>query len=113
MRIAAGILMMVTGFTPLGLGGLLGERFGQNVEGILAVLGLLLAVLIWAGAASAFMRRHWKWAIGGALCSVLVSLISVFFGTFGLVLPLLLALLSMLAFYFLTKRKQEFKDHAA
>lgn len=100
--------MMAVGLTSLSSAGLLSERLGSQWDFII-LPGLCLLFLTWLGAACTLMRQHWKWALTGAICSVVVSFVALLAGLFGLILPIL----SMLAFFFLVKRKAQFKDFAA
>lgn len=66
MRIAAGILTLLGGL----IGGSLfvGILHGAGVYGGLLVLPLIIATI---GGIMALKRMHYKWALAGAICSIL------------------------------------------
>jgi hypothetical protein len=90
MRITAGILMIIGGF----IGGSLWFSFVGNVVsyftgslaplssseavniavvlgGVIPVIGFLPMFLAVIGGIYAFKRKHWRWALAGAICSLL------------------------------------------
>lgn len=72
MRITAGILMIISGF----IGGSLWFGIsGWLVPYTLGFIGIMIrflpALLAAIGGAMALRRAHWKWALVGAICSLL------------------------------------------
>jgi len=72
MRIAAGILMIIGGF----IGGSLwvGILHSMGTYGVIIYLPALLAVI---GGIMALKRVHWRWALVGAICSLLFPIFGI------------------------------------
>lgn len=130
MRIIAGILMMIVSFTLFASVGFLTTSIGAT--GGLTLLSLLLVVFVWGNAIDVFMRKRWKWAFTGAICSVLIAFTfaitlllqsllelplplrsyqnpsAIVLGTIMVGVPFVL--MSILSVVFLMKRKREFQS---
>ena len=114
MRIAAGILMIIVGLTlpaivqnvvemiakttadPFETAGSLGA---PTVLPVFLLLGLTVG-----GGICAFIKKHWWWALSGAICSVFIGFAMLIFPVFGLIFPPM----GILAVIFLVKRKSQF-----
>lgn len=113
MRIAAGIMLIITGIAsvtvPVRVADMIaGTRAGSWEEFLelswslstsLAPLGLALLVLIVGGGICALRKQAWGWALLAAICSMVAMAF-----VWGL-----LAILGLLAVIFLVKRKSEFQ----
>jgi len=121
MRIIAGIMMMIVSFTLFASVGFLTTSLGET--GGFVLLSLLLVIFVWGNAIDVFMRKRWKWAFSGAICSVLIaftfaitSLLTFPFpfhswGSFvgASLLGIISILMGILAVVFLIKCKSEFR----
>lgn len=72
MRITAGILMIIGGL----IGGSLwiGILHDLHIYGMLTYLPVILAGV---GGAMALRRVHWRWALTGAICSLLFPIFGI------------------------------------
>jgi len=68
-------------------------------------LVFLSLVLTAGGGISAFRKKHWWWALAGAICSVFIGFAMLIYPVFGLIFPPM----AILALIFLIKRKREFE----
>jgi len=64
---------------------------------------LLLGLTV-GGGICAFIKKHWWWALSGAICSVFIGFAMLIFPVFGLIFPPM----GILAVIFLVKRKSQF-----
>jgi len=117
MRIAAGIMLIITGIASVGVpvqvADMIALTRAASYEEFLelswslatstpAVLAtVVLLVLIVGGGICALRKKAWAWALSGAICSMIAM------GVFAV----FLALPGLLAVIFLAKRKGEFSSH--
>jgi len=118
MRIAAGILMILVGTDAPAIGGIMMEMTGMmRMSAELAaelgatmavILGLVLLALVltWGGAICAFKRKIYWWAMAGAICAVIIGLLSFFMHEFW---GFIFSTMAILALVFLVDRKDEFQ----
>jgi len=121
VRIAAGILMIIVGLTLPGLTQTVVELIAETVASILEAdpvetvfsLGkwtvlpvILLLGLTVGGGICAFLKKHWWWALSGAICSVFIGFAMLIFPVFGLIFPPM----GVLAVVFVCRRKREWES---
>jgi hypothetical protein len=122
MRITAAILMVMAGSTSSVI--VTSElvdifRFGETTSIVFVFLCLLSLGLIWGGGISASRKKAYRWALSGAICSVLVAftytltstLTSLLRFPFSLIGPsIAFTMMGILALIFLIKSKGEFQS---
>ena len=114
MRVTAGILMIMIGFSSLSIAGTVTEQTAKIVGFEAAVettgrwvflLVFLSLVLTIGGGISTFRRKPWWWALSGAICSIVIGFSMFLYGIIGYIF----LLIGILALIFVIKRKGEFQ----
>ena len=123
MRIAAGILMIIVGFTSFATAQTLVEMFGETTGSVFVPLTFLALGLTWGGGICVFRKKAYWWALSGAICSMIIAstLTITSLSTFPFPLRfgasmvgtslfyIIFVLMAILALIFLIKRKGDFQ----